>query len=44
MNHSSTPIPFFSSLRNRFQLVLFLTTLAIGLQFFLSSRRAMAAR
>ena len=34
MNHSCTPISFFSSLRNRFQLVLFLMTLAIGLQFY----------
>ena len=34
MNHSCAPIPFFSSLRNRFQLVLFLMTLVIGLQFY----------
>ena len=34
MNQRFTPIPFLSSLRNRFQLVLFLTTLAIGLQFY----------
>ena len=34
MNQRCTPILFFSSLRNRFQLVLFLMTLAIGLQFY----------
>ena len=34
MDRPRTPIAFMSSLRNRFQLVLFVLTLAIGLQFY----------
>ena len=40
MLRSNPPIPFLSSLRNRFQLVLFIVTLAIGVQFYLFVQQA----
>ncbi len=40
MARTSQPFPFLSSLRNQFQLVIFMLTLAIGLQFFLFVEQA----
>lgn len=40
MDRTRQPIAFFSSLRNRFQMVLFVLTMAIGWQFFLFVQQA----